>query len=140
MLLLTPYMMWPAWCPPAANWQYTSGDVTACRTATAPAVLNSHCDCVQQLFLGPLLTHQCLKPLLFSPPFPPWQALPGNANKDLSSHRQGLQRLSNGEHVPYYATLRVVQHEGSRAPRVMSATTRKPPGYIRNESGGMFSS
>lgn len=68
------------------------------------------------------------------------QALPGSANKDISSHRQGLQRLSNGEPVPYHATLRVVQHEGSRAPRAMSATTRKPPGYIRNESGGMFSS
>jgi hypothetical protein len=51
-----------------------------------------------------------------------------------------LQRLSNGEAVPYHETLRVVQHEGSRAPRVMSATTRKPPGYIRNESGGMFTS
>jgi hypothetical protein len=68
------------------------------------------------------------------------QAAPGKATKDFSSHHKGLQRLSNGEHVPYKETLRVVQHEGSRAPRVMSATTRKPPGYIRNESGGMFTS
>jgi hypothetical protein len=68
------------------------------------------------------------------------QAPPGKATHDFSSHHKGLQRLSNGEAVPYHETLRVVQHEGSRAPRVMSATTRKPPGYIRNESGGMFTS
>jgi len=68
------------------------------------------------------------------------QALPGKASKDVTIHHQGLQRLSNGEAVPYSETLRIVQHEGSRAPRVMSATTRKPPGYIRNESGGMFTS
>jgi hypothetical protein len=68
------------------------------------------------------------------------QAIPGKATKDVASHHKGLQQLSNGEPVPYHVTLRVVQHEGSRIPRVLSATTRKPPGYIRNESGGMFTS
>jgi hypothetical protein len=68
------------------------------------------------------------------------QAIPGKASKDVASHHKGLQQLSNGEPVPYHVTLRVVQHEGCRIPRVLSATTRKPPGYIRNESGGMFTS
>lgn len=68
------------------------------------------------------------------------QVVPGKASKAVSEHHHGLQQLSNGEPVAYSATLRIVQHEGSKAPRVMSATTRKPPGYIRNESGGMFTS
>lgn len=68
------------------------------------------------------------------------QVVPGKVSKDVSSHHAALQQLSNGEPVPYSATLLVVKHEGSRAPRVLSAGTRKPPGYIRNESGGMFTS
>jgi hypothetical protein len=64
----------------------------------------------------------------------------GKASKPLDSHSHVLQALSNGLRVPYAASLRVVQHKGSRAPRAQSATTRKPPGYIRNESGGMFTS
>jgi hypothetical protein len=68
------------------------------------------------------------------------QVQPGKGSKPPTSHAMQLQRLANGDPVPYQDTLRVVTHEGGRAPRAGSATTRKPPGYIRNESGGMFTS
>ncbi|WIA07920.1 hypothetical protein OEZ85_007398 [Tetradesmus obliquus] len=68
------------------------------------------------------------------------QVVPGKADKKPDSHEHALQAYSNGQAVPYSYTLRVVQHEGARATRVQSAKTQKPPGYIRNESGGMFTS
>jgi hypothetical protein len=66
--------------------------------------------------------------------------VPGQASQDPHSHSAALQRLANGTAVAYGATLQVVSHEGARAPRLGSATTRKPPGYIRNERGGFFTS
>lgn len=68
------------------------------------------------------------------------QVQPGKGSKPPTSHALSLQALANGVPVPYQDTLRVVSHEGGRALRAGSATTRKPPGYIRNESGGMFAS
>ncbi|KAJ9522799.1 hypothetical protein QJQ45_019787, partial [Haematococcus lacustris] len=45
-----------------------------------------------------------------------------------------------GVSVDYQSTLRVVTVEGDRAPRLPPRVTQKPPGYIRNESGGLFTS
>jgi hypothetical protein len=58
-----------------------------------------------------------------------------------SGHVQSLQELSNGHEVPYEATLRVVSHEGSKAPRQLFKQAKKHgPGYSRNDLGGMFTS
>lgn len=48
--------------------------------------------------------------------------------------------LSAAFAVPYQATLRTVTHDGSPAPLLPPRTTRKHPGYIRNEMGGLFTS
>eukprot|EP00798_Chlamydomonas_sp_ICE-L_P008358 gene8358-3438_t len=56
------------------------------------------------------------------------------------SHRRGLQSLSNGNDVPYQQTLRQVTCEGSPVPVQPPKQTLKHPGYIRNESGGLFTS
>eukprot|EP00197_Chlamydomonas_leiostraca_P002390 CAMPEP_0202859212 /NCGR_PEP_ID=MMETSP1391-20130828/1430_1 /ASSEMBLY_ACC=CAM_ASM_000867 /TAXON_ID=1034604 /ORGANISM="Chlamydomonas leiostraca, Strain SAG 11-49" /LENGTH=89 /DNA_ID=CAMNT_0049538229 /DNA_START=119 /DNA_END=388 /DNA_ORIENTATION=+ len=62
-------------------------------------------------------------------------------DKSLFTHEKALQALANGvDAVPYQATMRVVAHDGSRAPKLPPRTTRKHPGYIRNESGGLFTS
>mmetsp|Transcript_40125 Transcript_40125/g.55746 ORF Transcript_40125/g.55746 Transcript_40125/m.55746 type:complete len:92 (-) Transcript_40125:155-430(-) len=53
-------------------------------------------------------------------------------------HATALQDFSNGAGIPYNYTLRVVTHE-SDSGGVMT-DTRKAPGYIRNELGGMFTS
>ncbi|KAG2496839.1 hypothetical protein HYH03_005244 [Edaphochlamys debaryana] len=56
-------------------------------------------------------------------------------------HRRAIQALSNGvNNVPYDATLRNVVHEGARQPKLPPRQTQKHPGYIRNESGGFFTS
>lgn len=64
----------------------------------------------------------------------------GNNNITVSQHINALQALSNGQPVPYPASLRVVTHAGDRAPLQEEQTKRRPPGYIRNESGGFFTS
>jgi len=55
-------------------------------------------------------------------------------------HQMALQALSNGQNPPYEATLRVVMVPGSKEPVVEKSVSRKPPGYIRNEYGGFFTS
>jgi len=55
-------------------------------------------------------------------------------------HHRSLQALANGLDVPYQTTLRNVQHDGGRAPLLPPRVTQKHPGYIRNESGGVFTS
>ncbi len=60
---------------------------------------------------------------------------------DIGGHVQSLQDLSNGsEQVPYQATLRVVSHDGSKAPRQVYKQNQKHPGYSRNDLGGVFTS
>jgi hypothetical protein len=59
---------------------------------------------------------------------------------DTSGHVQSLQELSNGHDVPYESTLRVVSHEGSKAPRQLFKQANKHPGSSRNDLGGMFTS
>mmetsp|Transcript_25478 Transcript_25478/g.87285 ORF Transcript_25478/g.87285 Transcript_25478/m.87285 type:complete len:93 (-) Transcript_25478:209-487(-) len=67
------------------------------------------------------------------------QAMAGKAtNMTFSEHRSNLQALTNGLDVPYPATLRVVTHDGDRAPMQEEQQTRKHPGYIRNDFGGFF--
>ncbi|KAJ9523180.1 hypothetical protein QJQ45_024078, partial [Haematococcus lacustris] len=61
-------------------------------------------------------------------------------DKPVYSHEKALQALANGVSVDYQSTLRVVTVEGDRAPRLPPRVTQKPPGYIRNESGGLFTS
>ena len=58
----------------------------------------------------------------------------------MCDHAYALQALSNGQPVAYQDTLRVVNVEGSRAPRELPPVTRKAPGYIRNQLGGFFTS
>ena len=58
----------------------------------------------------------------------------------LDLHVQSLQQLSNGAAVPYQETLRVVSHEGSRAPRQVYKQSQKHPSCSRNDLGGMFTS
>ena len=64
----------------------------------------------------------------------------GTDNMSIPSHITALQALSNGQPVPYPATLRVVVHTGDRSPMQEEQQTRKHRGYIRNESGGFFTS
>lgn len=61
-------------------------------------------------------------------------------DKSLYTHEKALQALANGADVPYEATMRTVVHDGARAPKLPPRTTRKHPGYIRNETGGLFTS
>jgi len=61
-------------------------------------------------------------------------------DKDVRAHMQALQQLSNGKPVPYGSTLRIVVHEGSRAPLQPAQKTSSHPGYIRNELGRFFTS
>lgn len=61
-------------------------------------------------------------------------------DKSELTHTQALQSLSNGQNVPYQNTLRVVTVEGSPVPVMPPKQTLKHPGYIRNESGGLFTS
>lgn len=65
---------------------------------------------------------------------------PGFVAQDMTEyeHHRALQALSNKLDVPYDATLRQVLLEGSRSPILPPKQTRKHPGYIRNESGGLF--
>jgi len=61
-------------------------------------------------------------------------------DKDVYTHEKALQALANGVDVPYQATLRLVENNGARGPRLPKTATRKQPGFIRNESGGLFTS
>ncbi|PNW83899.1 hypothetical protein CHLRE_04g216203v5 [Chlamydomonas reinhardtii] len=61
-------------------------------------------------------------------------------DKSEFSHFRALQVLANGDEVPYEATLRNVIHDGARQPKLPPRQTQKHPGYIRNESGGFFTS
>lgn len=67
---------------------------------------------------------------------PPYKA----TTQSEASHHAALQKLSDCNEVPYSATLRVVVHQTNNSPKQPYSKTRKPPGYIRNESGGFFSS
>jgi len=67
------------------------------------------------------------------------QDLGATQTQSFPSHAHALQSFSNGAGVPYSSTLRVVVHEGDRGSGPMT-DTRKAPGYIRNELGGMFTS
>ena len=49
-------------------------------------------------------------------------------DKDVISHQKALQALSNGDDVPYQASLRVVGNEGNRAPMLPPQVTMKHPG------------
>lgn len=69
-----------------------------------------------------------------APPFPTCPPLPGStqvakgrATQAPKNHSDALQAYSNGEAVPYGATLRVVKHTGGRAPAGSAAKTQKPP-------------
>mmetsp|Transcript_36380 Transcript_36380/g.92975 ORF Transcript_36380/g.92975 Transcript_36380/m.92975 type:complete len:89 (-) Transcript_36380:595-861(-) len=61
-------------------------------------------------------------------------------SKPANEHEGALQALANGDNPPYSATLRIVEHEGSKAPFAVKQATRKPTGYCRNENGGHFTS
>jgi hypothetical protein len=61
-------------------------------------------------------------------------------DKPENVHAKALQYLSNGYNVPYSDTLRLVTVEGSREPLLAARQSQKQPGYIRNESGGVFTS
>ncbi|EFJ42355.1 hypothetical protein VOLCADRAFT_107296 [Volvox carteri f. nagariensis] len=50
--------------------------------------------------------------------------------KTENQHVKSLQSLSNGNEVPYDATLRTVIHEGSRTPKLPPRQTQKHP-YLR---------
>ena len=60
----------------------------------------------------------------------------GSSNMTVQQHAAALQAMSNGHAVPYPATLRVVVHEGDRAPQGEAKEEKKAPGFVRNESGG----
>ena len=65
----------------------------------------------------------------------------GKSSATSRTHASALQALANGEpDVPYAATLRMVTHEGGRSPFVAPNKTQTPPGFVRNASGGMFTS
>ena len=64
----------------------------------------------------------------------------GSSNMTVQQHAAALQAMSNGHAVPYPATLRVVVHEGDRAPQGEAKEEKKAPGFVRNESGGFFTS
>ena len=64
----------------------------------------------------------------------------GTSNMSVASHFAALQALANGEPVPYPASLRIVVHEGDRAPQGDGKEEKKAPGYSRNTSGGFFTS
>mmetsp|Transcript_19347 Transcript_19347/g.23106 ORF Transcript_19347/g.23106 Transcript_19347/m.23106 type:complete len:93 (-) Transcript_19347:481-759(-) len=68
------------------------------------------------------------------------QQLGKTATSTPPEHVNALQKLSNGQTVAYANTLRIVTHEGDRAPVQEPTETRKHPGYIRNELGGTFTS
>jgi len=51
-----------------------------------------------------------------------------------------FQALSDGKDVPYSATLRIVDHEGSAAPIRPPIKTKCHAGFKRNELGGFFTS
>mmetsp|Transcript_1153 Transcript_1153/g.3398 ORF Transcript_1153/g.3398 Transcript_1153/m.3398 type:complete len:89 (+) Transcript_1153:256-522(+) len=61
-------------------------------------------------------------------------------SKPPSAHQSALQSLANGDNPSYASTLRVVEHEGSKATFVVPQATRKPSCYCRNEIGGYFTS
>uniref|UniRef100_A0A061S7P1 Uncharacterized protein n=1 Tax=Tetraselmis sp. GSL018 TaxID=582737 RepID=A0A061S7P1_9CHLO len=61
-------------------------------------------------------------------------------SKPAREHQDSLQALANGNNPPYEATLRMVKHEGSKAPFRVPQPTRKPSCYCRNENGGYFTS
>lgn len=56
------------------------------------------------------------------------------------AHTPRTQALSDGQRPPYAATLRTVEHEGSRAAGAAPAKSQKPPGYCRNAIGGFYTS
>ncbi len=65
----------------------------------------------------------------------------GVSNMTAEQHKSALQALSNGQPVPYPATLRTVVHAGTKAPkREDQDPDKKPPGYSRNARGGFFTS
>ena len=64
----------------------------------------------------------------------------GKSNMSVGQHIAALQALANGESVPYPASLRIVVHEGDRAPQGDGKEEKKAPGYSRNTSGGFFTS
>lgn len=68
------------------------------------------------------------------------QPVPQAKAIDIGGHVQSLQELSNGSEVAYQDTLRVVSHDGSKAPRQIYKQNKKHPGYSRNDLGGMFTS
>mmetsp|Transcript_16700 Transcript_16700/g.41856 ORF Transcript_16700/g.41856 Transcript_16700/m.41856 type:complete len:105 (-) Transcript_16700:40-354(-) len=47
-------------------------------------------------------------------------------SKPANEHEGALQALANGDNPPYSATLRIVEHEGSKAPFAVKQATRKP--------------
>ena len=60
----------------------------------------------------------------------------GVSNMTAEQHKSALQALSNGQPVPYPATLRTVVHAGTKAPkREDQDPDKKPPGYSRNARG-----
>lgn len=48
-------------------------------------------------------------------------------DKSELQHYRALQGLSNGAEVPYNATLRVIEHEGARSPKLPPRQTQKHP-------------
>lgn len=50
------------------------------------------------------------------------------------------QVLSNGKPVGYDNTLKVVEHEAGKMPRLPPKQTNKHKGFIRNALGGFFTS
>lgn len=61
-------------------------------------------------------------------------------DKSILEHKAALQALVNGKPVTYSDTLRMIKAQGSRAPPQPPPVTRLPPGYIRNQLGGFFTS
>ncbi|KAL3135352.1 hypothetical protein ABBQ32_007542 [Trebouxia sp. C0010 RCD-2024] len=70
----------------------------------------------------------------------PTKPVAGQQTCTMPEHRQALQRLSNGQRIPYDDTLRIVNHHCTKFPRQDFTPQHKAPGYIRNQLGGFFTS
>ena len=64
----------------------------------------------------------------------------GSSNMTVRQHAAALQAMSNGHAVPYPATLRVVVHEGDRAPQGEAKEEKKAPGSFATSPAAFFTS
>ena len=64
----------------------------------------------------------------------------GRSNMPFATHQAALQALANGEPVPYPASLRIVVHEGDRAPQGEGKEVEETAGVLAEHLGGFFTS